>query len=67
MSFGDAVFIMFLLSVLAYIIWLEVRMCRVERHLQDHCDKINVLMIEFLKRNKRKIKVEGINLDEIFK
>lgn len=67
MSFGDTVFIMFLLSVLAYIIWLEVRISRVERHLQDHCDKINVLMIEFLKRNKKKIKVEGINLDEIFK
>ena len=67
MSFGDTIFIAFLISVLIYIIWLEIRISRVEKHLQDHCDKINILMIEFLKRNKKKIKVEGINLDEIFK
>lgn len=67
MSFGDTVFIIFLFSVLAYIIWLEVRISKVERHLQDHCDKISILLIDFLKRNNKKIKVEGINLDEIFK
>ena len=67
MSFSDTVFIIILFSVLLYIIWLEVRISKLERHLQDHCDKINVLLIEFLKRNKKKIKVEGINLDEIFK
>lgn len=67
MNIGDTIFIIFLFSVLVYIIWLEIRISKVERHLQDHCDKINVLLIEFLKRNKKKIKVEGINLDEIFK
>lgn len=67
MNFNDVIFIVFLFSVIVYIIWLEIRISKVERHLQDHCDKINILLIEFLKRNKKKIKVKGINLDEIFK
>lgn len=52
------------------ILYLDYRICKLERKVQDQKVIINVLLCEFLKRNKKNIntiKIDKDAIDELFK
>ena len=52
-----------IIGIILIILYLDYRISCLEKHVKDHSAKVDLLMIDFLKRNK--IKMKG--LDEIFK
>lgn len=63
-----------ILSILTFagiLIWMEYRITKLERVVNQVNISVHLLIYDYLKRNKKKvkgIKVEGnINIDELFK
>ena len=61
-----------ILPLIFSIIIHEIRILKIEKHVNDHCMKIDMLLYEYLKRNKKKIKSikiggKDVKIDEIFK
>lgn len=52
-----------IIGITIIIIYLEYRITCVVKHVKDHCAKVDLLMLDFLKRNK--IKVKGIKYFDI--
>lgn len=52
------------------LIYLDYRVTKLENHYKDHCLKIDLLIMDYLKRNKKKItgvKIDKDAIDGLFK
>ena len=62
MIFGDIVSVCLSLVVGLYITWMEYRVSKLERKLNEYDTLTHLLIYDFIKKNKKNIK--GIKLDK---